>query len=210
MEITKDKTFTAIFEANKYTVTWMNESTELEKDEDVPYGTAPNYSDGGTAAPTKAATAQYTYNFDGWSTDPNATSGTAEGSLPTVTGNVIYYAIFTEETNEYTVTWMNESTELEKDEDVPYGTAPNYSDGGTAAPTKAATAQYTYNFDGWSTDPNATSGTAEGSLPTVTDNVIYYAIFTEETNELHGDVDERIHRAGEGRGRAVRDSPELQ
>jgi len=93
---------------------------------------------------------------------------------------VTYYAIFTAETNEYTVTWMNATTQLEKDEDVPYGDAPSY-DGST--PTKVATAQYTYTFDGWSTDPNATSGTAEASLSTVAGDVTYYAIFTAETNE---------------------------
>ena len=174
-------TYYAIFtaETNEYTVTWMNGSTQLEKDEDVPYGTAPSYDQ--ASDPTKAATAEFTYTFDGWSTDPNATSGTAEASLPTVAGNVTYYAIFTAETNEYTVTWMNGSTQLEKDEDVPYGTAPSYDQ--ASDPTKAATAEFTYTFDGWSTDPNATSGTAEASLPTVAGNVTYYAIFTAETNE---------------------------
>ena len=34
-------------------------------------------------------------------------------------------------------------------------------------------------FAGWSTNPNATSGTAEDALPTVSDNVTYYAVFTQ-------------------------------
>ena len=102
---TSDPTKTVHFGFTKdlYTVTWKNGTTELEKDENVAYGTAPNYSDDGTPAPTKTAAGQYTYTFDGWSTNPNATSGVDEASLPTVTGDVTYYAIFTETLIKFTV-----------------------------------------------------------------------------------------------------------
>jgi uncharacterized repeat protein (TIGR02543 family) len=143
----------------------------------VAYGTSPSYD---SATPTKAATAQYTYTFIGWNTDPTATTGTLEANLSSVTGDVTYYAIFSETTNEYTVTWMNDTTTLETDSDVAYGTSPSYD---SATPTKAATAQYTYTFIGWNTDPTATTGTLEANLPSVTGDVTYYAIFSETTNE---------------------------
>ncbi len=85
-----------------YTVTWMNGTTRLEQDTDVPAGTAPSYDD---IEPTKAATAQYTYSFAGWSTDPDAVTGTLEADLPVVSDTVIYYAVFTETLNRYTVTY---------------------------------------------------------------------------------------------------------
>jgi hypothetical protein len=63
-----------------------------------------------------------------------------EANLPSVTGDVTYYAIFSETTNEYTVTWMNDTTTLETDSDVAYGTSPSYD---SATPSRTATAQYT-------------------------------------------------------------------
>ena len=95
--------------AEKYTVTWMNGETELERDEDVAYGTAPSYNGN---EPTKESTSEFTYTFAGWSTDPNATSGLTEEALPKVTDNVTYYAIFTPTPQQYTITihYVDDST----------------------------------------------------------------------------------------------------
>ena len=72
-------------------VTWLNyDGTELEKDENVEKGTTPKY-DGTT--PTKDSTAQYTYTFSGWTSDGGTTVYTAE-TLPAVTGDVTYTAVF--------------------------------------------------------------------------------------------------------------------
>lgn len=88
---------------NKYTVKWYNGSTLLETDNNVEYGTQPDYNG---SNPTRASTAQYSYTWSNqWSTNSSATSGAAESGLPTVTGNVSYYAVgWLPTTRKYTVT----------------------------------------------------------------------------------------------------------
>ena len=134
--VTGDTDLDPVFkqELRMYTITWKNDDgTILETDEKVEYGTVPTY-DGET--PTKAANAQYTYTFKGWTPD-----------VDTVTGNVTYTAVYDSTVNTYTVTWKNENGDvLETDQNVAYGTVPTYNG---ATPTKAADAQYTYTFKGW-------------------------------------------------------------
>ena len=141
---------------SRHTVTWKNEDgTPLETDEDVEYGTMPSY-DGET--PTKAATAEYSYTFNGW--NPEVSS---------VTGEVTYTAVFIATKNKYTVTWKNEDgAVLETDEGVEYGVIPTY---GGETPTKAATAEYTYTFNGW-----------QPQVSPVTDNIAYTAVFISTKN----------------------------
>ena len=226
VNLTENTTLYAQWEANTYTVTWVDEDgTELEKDENVPYGTTPEYNG---ETPTKAGDAQYTYTFNGWTPEVSAVTGdvtykavyqqtvnqytitwknwddtvlkteqVAYGEVPTytgetptragdaehtysfsgwtpeiaaVTGNAAYTAVFTDTINTYTVTWVDEDgTELEKDENVPYGTTPEYNG---ATPTKTGDAQYSYTFKGWSP-----------AVDTVTGNITYTAVFEETVNQ---------------------------
>ncbi len=143
---------------NTYTVTWFDEdgTTVLEKDENVPYGTMPNF-DGAT--PTKKADAQYTYTFDKWTP-----------AVSEVKGNAEYKATYSSTVNTYTVTWKNwDGSVLETDVEVPYGTMPSFDH---ANPTKAGTDEFTYTFAGW--DPE---------VDTVKGDVIYTATYTEEKNK---------------------------
>ncbi|MBR3148581.1 MAG: leucine-rich repeat domain-containing protein [Eubacterium sp.] len=83
--------FNVFIEPVEYTVTWKNEDgTVLETDTDAASGTTPTYN---SAAPTKAADYDYTYEFSGWTDGTNSYSLT--DTLPAVTGNVTYTATFT-------------------------------------------------------------------------------------------------------------------
>jgi hypothetical protein len=127
------------FWGGAYTVTWKNENgTVLETDEDVPCDTAPSY-DGAT--PEKEGDAQYTYTFAGWSTSPD---GQVIDSLPAVTADATYYAVFSETLRSYTITWVDGNGDTLKTEQVAYGETPAYIG---ETPTKTATAQYTYTFN---------------------------------------------------------------
>lgn len=131
----EDVVITGSFIINKYAVTWKNGDTTLETDTNVPYGTAPSY-DGAT--PTKAATAQYSYTFSGWS---DGTNTYAAGALPTVSGNVTYTAQFNSTAKTYTITYKVDG-EVYDTKTVSYGDSIALID----APTREG-----YTFSGWQT-----------------------------------------------------------
>lgn len=138
----------------KYTITWKNGDIILETDTEVSEDILPTY-DG--AEPTKAADAQYSYVFAGWTPEVVAANG-----------DVTYTAVFTSVLNKYTVTWKNGDATLETDKNVAYGTVPTYNG---AEPQKAADAQYVYVFSGWSPVVSEVVG-----------NVTYVAQFTSAPN----------------------------
>ena len=113
------------------------------------------------------------HNFTGWNTAADGTgkSYAAGAKIEKLTENVTLYAQWTKQ--KFTVTWMDGTTQLEKDENAEYGTMPEYN---SSEPTKAADADHTYTFLGWNTDPNA--ATALTQLSPVTADVTYYAIFS--------------------------------
>lgn len=87
-----------------FTVTWKNfDGTTLHMSEDpvvyaeyqVVYGTLPEYLG---STPTREATADYTYDFIGWTPD-----------IAPVTGDVVYTAKYQETQRKYTVIFLNEN-----------------------------------------------------------------------------------------------------
>jgi len=77
--------------AREYIVTFVDENGQELQSSQLAYGTTPEYT--GTP-PTKAADAQYTYTFKGWTPE-----------ITFVTGDVTYTATFTETVNTYIVTF---------------------------------------------------------------------------------------------------------
>lgn len=168
---------TAKWTKQKFTVTWMNGTTELEKDENVEYGTEPEYNGN---APTKAADADHTYTFLGWNTDQTAT--TKLESLPNVTADVTYYAIFSATTiDKYTVTYDANGGigTVPVDQNSPY-----VINSEVTILDKGELTKEDHDFAGWNTLANGTgtSYAAGDKIDQLTGNVILYAQWTEKQN----------------------------
>ena len=156
---TEDITYIAKYTAidRYYAIKFVNWDGEEIKVYSVKHDEVPVY-DGEN--PTKKETAEFFYDFDGWTPE-----------IVAVTGEAVYTATYLATLRTYTVRWLNEdgTSLLEEDVNVPYGTMPSY-DG--AIPTKQANAQYTYTFAGWHIE-----------ISEVTGDMIYKATYTAEVNK---------------------------
>ncbi len=135
--------------------------------------TAPDLTDEEKAKP---ADAQYTYTFDHW--EP------ALGKITRENPQYVYTAVYSQTVNKYTVTWMiptdvngapgNYTAQVS--DPIEYGNAPVYNDGVNPTLESANPAEYTWRFAGWSLTPG---GEKLESLPAVTGNATYYALYTK-------------------------------
>ena len=124
------------------TVTWKNwDGTMLGTSPvNYDYGTIPTYD----GTPARAADAQYTYRFIGWTPEP----------VP-VMGNAEYTAVYEKELRSYTVLWLNwDGTELYRTTEK-YGATPVY---GGVTPTRADDGVNSYTFSGWNQTVTAVTG----------------------------------------------------
>ena len=161
--LTEDKTFFAVFTegVRSYVVTWNVDGTTTE--ETLAYGTAPEYK--GTT-PTKPTVGNTSYTFLGWSA---TLAGEVLETLPMVTGNATYYAVFEEVTAamKFSVTWKNGDTVLKTDEEIEYDTIPTYVG---ETPVKESTTESDFVFVGWSASAD---GAKLDVLPKVTADATY-------------------------------------
>lgn len=154
---TEDLTYIAKYTAidRYYAIKFVDWNGSVLKEYSVKHDELPTCED-----PTREETAQYFYDFDGWSHE-----------IVAVTGDAVYTATYLATLRTYTVKWLNEdgTSLLEEDINVPYGTMPSY-DGAT--PTKKATAQYSYTFAGWHI-----------AISEVKGDITYKATYTAEVNK---------------------------
>lgn len=125
VDMTADITLTANFEADQYTITFLNENGSFIEANQWGYGSTPECS----VTPKKSSTAEYSYKFTGWTP-----------AIEKVTDDAVYTATFKASKRSYTVTFVDWNGKELKTEEVVYGesaTAPT-------APTREG-----YTFTGW-------------------------------------------------------------
>lgn len=215
VNIEENITLYAQWKANSYTVTWLNDDgTELEKDENVTYGTMPEYNG---EIPVKEETIQYSYRFTGWTPE-----------ITPVTADITYKAIYEPTIKQYTVTWKNwDGTILETDQ-VDYGEIPQYTEADPIKPddngndnsggfefsegesvleeehitsesefssenvgTKETGYKYYYIFSGWTPDVTAVTGNAEYTA-VFTQNIHSYTVIWQNWDKTELEKDENV------------------
>lgn len=111
------------------------------------------------------------YDFAGWSTDPNATTGSE--TVSAISKDTTFYAIYT--LKKFTVTFDSNGGTSVASQSIAYGSKIS----APSNPTKAATAQYTYTFSHW--EINGTK--VDLNTYTVTGAVTLKAVYTETLNK---------------------------
>ena len=153
---TGDRSYTANWTEQIYTIIWKNYDGTILLRELFKYGTIPAYSN---ETPTKASTTLYEYTFSGWSP-----------TIVKVTKNATYTAQFTEELRTYTVSFDGNGATS--------GTmaSQTFTAGKSAKLTSNSFVKTGYIFNGWNTKANGTGTSyANNASYTATSNITLYA-----------------------------------
>lgn len=138
----------------RFTVIWQNyNGTVLETDYDVLYGSNPTYNG---KTPTLTATAQYSFEFIGWSP-----------YVDIVVSDITYVANYNNILRYYTITWKNFDGTVLKTDNLGYGATPIYYG---ETPIKSISGQVNVFYD-WSP-----------AIEPVTGNKTYTARFKTTVN----------------------------
>ena len=175
--VTQPTTFTATYAASlrEYTVTWQMDDRTAIDTTSVGYGVVPTHADA-----SKASTAEYSYEFMGWSTN----GVDVLSPLPAVAGPLTFIAVFErhDATTTATVSWFDEDGTTPLDPattTVTKGNQPTH-----AEPSKASTVSTVYTFAGWvevGSDGSVTNATA--ALPAVSGDIAYKAAYTASVRQ---------------------------
>ena len=137
----------------KYTVTFKDYDGTTLSTQSVVIGKAAT----APSAPSRAATAQYTYTFSGWDKD-----------FSNVKSNLTVTAQYTSALRKYTVTFEDWDGTVLATRTVEYGSSATPP----ADPSREGDSQYAYTFSGWS-----------GSYTNITGNTVVKATYTPTTNK---------------------------
>ncbi len=143
--VTDNVTYRAVY-TQQFIITWKDDDGSVLRYDYHDAGETADYGE----APTKAATAEWTYTFAGWNP-----------AVPEqVTEDAAYTATYIATKNQYHVAFVDENGEIgDAMAEYEYGT--NVSSI-APIPTKAGNAQWTYTFTGWApaiTDQTIVTGT---------------------------------------------------
>ena len=132
--VTGNAAYTAQWSANSYTVTYRVDGSRIASE---------THQIGETVS-VRAPYVKDGYNVTPWTTS-DATVSSGKFVMPAK--NVVFNA-YTQQTS-FTITWKNWDGSVLETDTVAYGSVPTYSG---ASPTRAATAEYSYRFAGWTPD----------------------------------------------------------
>ncbi|MBP3635347.1 MAG: InlB B-repeat-containing protein [Bacilli bacterium] len=152
--ITNVTTLYAVYEINKYRVTFINEGVEYNSQE-INYNNQINTIEN----PSKEG-----YTFKYWST---SVYGDAYDLTTPVTNDITLYSVY--EINKYKITFKNYDGSILQEETLEYGSTPAYKG---ETPVREKTQEYTYTFSEFT--PN---------LQVVRENKEYVAQFTSTKNK---------------------------
>ena len=171
MAITGDISLVANFSVSDpdYKINWWNEAGTEKLVQEVGQKANTNTIYPG-ATPTKEATAQYTYTFDGWATTANGARVYKKGMTPKATADADYYAHFEATVNNYEVTLTASPASAATFSGL--GTYPYNEDANAVTLTVIPNAGYT--FAGWSDGQAGTNLTRQMAI---TDNIHLVANF---------------------------------
>lgn len=141
-----------------YTVYWYNQDGSLiDAYYNIKYGTKVEYTG---KEPVMAPNEQYSYIFTGWSK-----------KIITVTSDIKVFALYDKVVNKYTVTWVDSSGNILEQDEVEYGSKPEYNG---ETPVEKSFEDYFFVFEEWY---NKTDGKNE--IIEVKKDTVYQPVFSK-------------------------------